>query len=60
MLLLISLLPVSGVVAQELPQEFILPNARLGDVYRKRVLRDKYRLELDIKANAHVGPYNVV
>jgi hypothetical protein len=49
-LLLISFLPLSGVVAQELPQEFSLPVARLGEDYRveiESVLRDKYRLRVD-------------
>jgi hypothetical protein len=49
-LLLISLLPLSTVVAQEVPQEFGLPVVRLGEDYRveiEGVLRDKYRLRVD-------------
>ena len=51
-LLLISFLPLSlsGVWAQEVPQEFNLPVARLGEDYRvevEGVLRDKYRLRVD-------------
>lgn len=57
-LLLISFLPLSDVVAQDLPQEFTLPVARLGENYRvevESVLRDKYRLRVDAgKANAVV------
>ena len=57
-LLLISLLPLSPAVAQELPQEFSLPVARLGEDYRveiESVLRDTYRLRVDAgKANAVV------
>jgi hypothetical protein len=58
MLLLISFLPLSAVVAQELPQEFSLPVVRLGEDYRveiENVLRDKYRLRVDAgKADAVV------
>ena len=58
-LLLISLLPLSAVVAQELPQEFNLPNARLGEDYRveiQSVLRDKYRLRIEAgKTNAIIS-----
>jgi hypothetical protein len=52
LLLLISVLPLSlsTVWAQEVPQEFNLPVARLGEDYRvevEGVLRDKYRLKID-------------
>lgn len=49
-LLLISLLPLSSVVAQELPQEFSLPIAHVGEDYRAEiasVLREKYQLKLE-------------
>lgn len=49
-LLLISFLPLSSVVAQDLPQEFSLPVARLGEDYRAEiasVLREKYQLKLE-------------
>jgi hypothetical protein len=56
-LLLISFVPLSSVVmAQDVPEEFVLPVARLGDDYRveiENVLRDKYRVRVDAgKANA--------
>ena len=57
-LLLISLLPFSSVGAQEVPQEFSLPIARLGEDYRveiESVVRNKYRLRVDAeKPNAVV------
>jgi len=56
-LLLISFLPLSSMVmAQEVPEEFVLPVARLGDDYRveiENVLREKYRVRVDAgKSNA--------
>jgi len=57
-LLIISLLPLSSAVAQDVPQEFSLPVARLNEDYRveiESVLRDKYRLRVDAeKPNAVV------
>src|SRR5215813_3577102 len=49
-LLLISFLPLSGVIAQEQPQQFVLPAARVAEDYRAEiasVLREKYQLRLE-------------